>query len=188
MVTMAGGEVSQAGWACTLFVPEAIDPLTRESGIQTATDQGEFELILSTAGQVLSTWPKCWFRGASYIPEYKHECVCFEVLAYVSLGPAKIQMDLKQWPEGEHHDRKTLDKSRDGGGFILQEREVKTSEKAKETDKNHFMNEGCGPIRDKLLNRNRLAQNVFWPSQTIGSDVCDLLIIEPQEIAWWVSQ
>lgn len=44
------GEVSQAGWACTLFVPEAVDPLTRDSGIQTATDQGEFELILSSAG------------------------------------------------------------------------------------------------------------------------------------------
>lgn len=50
MVTMAGGKVSQAGWACTLSVPEAIDPLTRDSGIQTATDQGEFELILSSAG------------------------------------------------------------------------------------------------------------------------------------------
>lgn len=47
---MAGGKVSQAGWACTLSVPEAIDPLTRDSGIQTATDQGEFELILSSAG------------------------------------------------------------------------------------------------------------------------------------------
>lgn len=64
------------------------------------------------------------------------------------------------------------------------EKAKETSEKAKETDKNHFMNEGCGLIRGKLLNRNSLAQNVFWPSQTIGSDVCDLLIIEPQEIAW----
>lgn len=50
MVTTAGGEVSQAGWACTLFIPEAIDPLSREPGIQTATEQGGSELILSTAG------------------------------------------------------------------------------------------------------------------------------------------
>lgn len=57
MVTTAGGEVSQAGRACTLFFPEAIDPLTRESGIQTATDEDEFELILSTGGWVPSTWP-----------------------------------------------------------------------------------------------------------------------------------
>lgn len=28
----------------------------------------------------------------------------------------------------------------------------------------------------------------FWPSQTIGSDICDVLIPEPQETVWWVSQ